>query len=66
MTESEQALAGLAALILGVGGVIVGAVIGDEQGRKDATRSATIECVNKPKECKIRYDYYQIERKIDR
>jgi hypothetical protein len=66
MTEDELGLAGLATLILAVGGVIVGAVVGDERGRKDATRSATIECVNKPKECKIRYDYYQIERKSDR
>ena len=66
MTEFEQGLVVLVALIVGVSGWIVGVVIGDEQGRKDATRSATIECVNKPKECKIRYDYYQIERKIDR
>lgn len=66
MTEFEQALAGLAALIVAVSGVIVGGVMGHDLGRKDATRSATIECVNKPKECKIRYDYYQIERKSDR
>ena len=66
MTEFEQGLVVLVALIVGVGGVVVGAVVGDERGRKDATRSATIECVNKPKECKIRYDYYQVERKIDR
>jgi hypothetical protein len=66
MTEFEQGIAGLAALIVGVGGLIVGGVMGDEMGRKDATRSATIECINKPKECKIRYDYYQIERRSDR
>ena len=66
MTEFEQGLAGFATLIVAVGGLVVGAVVGDERGRKDATRSATIECVNKPKECKIRYDYYQMERKIDR
>jgi hypothetical protein len=66
MTEFDQALAGLAALIIGVGGVVVGGVMGTDLGRKDAIRSATIECVNKPKECKIRYDFYQIERKIDR
>jgi hypothetical protein len=66
MTEFEQGLAGLAALILGVSGLIVGGVMGTDLGRKDAIRSATIECVNKPKECKIRYDYYQIERKSDR
>jgi hypothetical protein len=66
MAEFEQGLAGLATLILGVSGLIVGGVMGTDLGRKDATRSATIECVNKPKECKIRYDYYQIERKIDR
>jgi hypothetical protein len=44
----------------------VGSVLGYDLGLKDANRYATIECVNKPKECKIRYDYYQIERKIDR
>jgi hypothetical protein len=66
MTEFEQGLVVLVAVIVGAGGGIMGAVIGCEGGRKDATRSATIECVNKPKECKIRYDYYQIERKSDR
>ena len=66
MAEFEQGLVVLVAVIVGFGGVSVGTVIGVEQGRKDATRSATIECVNKPKECKIRYDYYQIERKTDR
>ena len=66
MTEDELGLGVLAALIFVAGGVVGRSVLGDEQGRKDATRSATIECVNKPKECKIRYDYYQIERKIDR
>jgi hypothetical protein len=66
MTVVEPGFVVLVALIVGVGGVIVGAVVGDERGQKEATRSATIECVNKPKECKIRYDYYQIERKIDR
>ena len=66
MTEFEQGFVVFVAAIVGAGGVVVGAVLGVEQGRKDATRSATIECVNKPKECKIRYDYYQIERKSDR
>lgn len=66
MTELEWGLTVFVALIVGTGGVIVGAVQGVDLGRKDATRSATIECVNKPKECKIRYDYYQIERKSDR
>jgi hypothetical protein len=66
MTEFEHGLAVLVAVIVGVGGVVVGSVLGYDLGLKDATRFATIECVNKPKECKIRYDYYQIERKIDR
>lgn len=44
-------------------GVILGGIWTDERVVNEATKSTTIFCVEKPKECKIRYDYYNLEEK---
>jgi len=46
-----------------VGGVTMGLLLNYKSGAPEATKSATIFCVEKPKECKIRYDYYKLEDK---
>lgn len=46
-----------------VGGLIMGLLLNLNSGYQEATKSTTIFCVEKPKECKIRYDYYKLEDK---
>ena len=61
MSDLEQGFMSFAMILLTCGGLYVGTIMGVDQGKKDATESTTIECVTKPKVCKIRYDYYQIK-----
>lgn len=60
MGELDQAIVSFAMILLTCAGFVTGTIMGIDQGKKDATESTTIECVTKPKVCKIRYDYYQI------
>ena len=62
MSDLEQGFMSFAMILLTCGGWFVGTIMGVDWGKKDATESTTIECVTKPKVCKIRYDYYQIEK----
>lgn len=44
-------------------GVVLGGLWTDERVIDETNKSTTIFCVEKPKECKIRYDYYKLEDK---
>jgi len=53
----------LCLIVMCVPGLILGMLINTNSGAPEATKSATIFCVEKPKECKIGYDYYKLEDK---
>ena len=42
-------------------GVFLGGLWTDERVIDETTKSTTIFCVEKPKDCKIKYDYFKIE-----
>ena len=41
--------------------LIPGFVIGSISGEQRATKETTISCIQQPKECKIKYDFYTLE-----
>lgn len=41
--------------------LILGTVIGSISGEQRATKETTISCIEQPKECKIKYDFYTLE-----
>jgi Na+-transporting methylmalonyl-CoA/oxaloacetate decarboxylase gamma subunit len=44
---------------------IMGALAGQGMGENKATRETIVYCVEKPADCKVKYDYYKLEIKND-
>ena len=41
--------------------LILGTTVGSITGEERATKETTIYCIQQPKECKIKYDFYTLE-----
>lgn len=53
----------LPAIILLIFSSLIGFIVGTEIQAHRTAKETTISCIERPNDCKVRYDYYQLEVK---
>jgi hypothetical protein len=62
MYENNQPLV-IVAILLSCSSFMLGAIIGIGTSESYTRKQTVIDCITRPKECKIEYDYYLLKNK---
>jgi hypothetical protein len=52
----------LPVIILLMFSFLIGFIVGTEMQDGNTRKETTISCIERPNDCKVRYDYYQLEQ----